>query len=836
MKKLILLTAIIYFITISSLFANITGKVVNANTGKAMKKVVVKIVETGDIAVTDEYGIFSFYEEYSGEKTIFIKENGFQKYTRTVDANNGADVLVELDYQTYKFDDLEVTASSKKLEKVTESPGSIDVMYAEQIQEKARMNQLGAAFEGMTGVEVLRSGTTDYTVNTRGFANTMNKRVLVLQDGRENHLMLLSAQEWNSFQLPADEFETIEFVRGPNAALYGANAFNGVINMKSFSPRDVLGTKVTLTGGDYQTGRLDVRHAGLINDNLSFKVTAGLSRSLNLSRSRVDESMLEYDGLQTERRALTEEERCTFANYGTFRMDYDFDADKRVVAEVGMSNSGNDTYSFNLGRVLVKDLYKPYARLEYNSENFNLHTHYTNRYSRDSIWFLHADFFTQNDEHDILADAQYNFYADEDEDIHLIFGASYDKQLLAQNRTLSRDVDADFYGLYGQMSWEMTDDFKFVASARLDQSNIHDSFFSPRAALVYDADENHTLRLSVSRSFQRPNYNEYFRWSPIRHVIPNGPKYFTPVIRGGDTIPYFDYTKLESDILDSISTLSGQDASGESLNLVKNDPRNPEFNGTNAGIQPISRALGDENLELEKNIGYEFGYKGVISEKLYITADFYYNQIQDFVTVFVPGANEDLERWEADLGGEFSQYNDLATQMVYSALENHAVQDAAYAPLVVLNGTPVHALSNTNIGNVQQYGLELGANYYFTDELKLTLNYTYYDAIINLDEDDPELLPNASPHRVNASITYDVPEEFDISLQVNHVEGYDWLAGINVGQIPSYTLLNLSAGYHILPNLELGLNIYNVFNQFHYQVFGGTPIPRLTTMRLNYNF
>ncbi|MFN3196052.1 MAG: TonB-dependent receptor domain-containing protein [Chlorobiota bacterium] len=822
MKKLILLTAIVYFITISSLFANITGKVVNANTGKAMKKVVVKIVETGDIAVTDEYGIFSFYEEYSGEKTIFIKENGFQKYTRTVDADNGADVLVELDYQTYKFDDLEVTASSKKLEKVTESPGSIDVMYAEQIQEKARMNQLGAAFEGMTGVEVLRSGTTDYTVNTRGFANTMNKRVLVLQDGRENHLMLLSAQEWNSFQLPADEFETIEFVRGPNAALYGANAFNGVINMKSFSPRDVLGTKVTLTGGDYQTGRLDLRHAGLINDNLSYKLTLGRSQSLNLSRSRVEESQLEYDGLQLERRALTPDERETFATYGTFRMDYDFDVDKRVVAEVGMSNSGNDTYSFNLGRVLVKDLYKPYARLEYNSENFNLHTHYTNRYSRDSIWFLHADFFTQNDEHDMLIDAQYNFYADEDEDIHLIFGASYDKQLLAQNRTLSRDVDADFYGLYGQMSWEMTDDFKFVASARMDQSNIHDSFFSPRAALVYDADENHTLRLSVSRSFQRPTYNEYFRWSPIAPAFATGEKYSTNGL--------FNYNELQADILDSISTLSGQDASGESLNLITNDPRNPQF--ANNLPQPISRALGNEELELEKNLGYEFGYKGIISEKLYITADVYYNQIRDFVTVFVPNANEDLEKWGASLSGDFAQYNQLATDMVYEALENYANN----APLVQLDGTPLHALSNGNIGSVEQYGLELGANYYFTDELKLTLNYTYYDAIINLDEDDPELLPNASPHRVNASITYDVPEEFDVSLQVNHVEGYDWLAGINVGQIPSYTLLNLSAGYHILPNMELGLNIYNVFNQFHYQVFGGTPIPRLTTMRVSYNF
>ncbi len=827
MKKLITLTAIIYFITVTSLLANLTGKVVNSNTGKVMQKVVVKVLETGDIAVTNSFGMFTFKKDYSGEKTIFIKENGFQKYTRTFTDETNEGILIELDYQTYKFDDLEVTASSKKLEKVTESPGAIDVMYAEQIQDKARMNQLGAAFEGMTGVEVLRSGTTDYTVNTRGFANTMNKRVLVLQDGRENHLMLLSAQEWNSFQLPADEFETIEFVRGPNAALYGANAFNGVINMKSFAPRDVLGTKVSVTGGDYETGRIDIRHAGIINDNLSFKITGGRSQSVNLSRSRLNVSDLEYEGLKKELRELSNDERQTFANYGTVRLDYDFDVDKRIVAEAGMSNSGNDTYSFNLGRVLVKDINKPYARLEYNSENLNIHSHYTNRYSNDKIWFLHSNFFTENDEHDILVDAQYNLYADEEEDVHLIFGASYDKQILAQNRTLSRDVDADFYGLYGQMSWEMTEDFKFVASARLDQSNIHDSFFSPRAALVYNADENHTLRLSVSRSFQRPNYNEYFRWSPFSPVFAKGDKYKTVI----DKRDFFNYNMMEADILDSISTLSGQDASGESLDLIDDDPRNPEF--VNRLPQPISRALGDENLKLEKNLSYEFGYKGIISEKLYITADVYYSQIQDFVTVFVPNANKDLTPWQANLSSQFSQYNQLATDLVYQNLEEHA---DVPSPLVQLDGVTMHALSNTNIGDVQQYGLEFGANYYFTDELKFTLNYMYYDAIINLDEDDPELLPNASPHRMNATISYDVPEEYDVSLQVNHTEGYDWLAGINVGKIPTYTLLNISAGYHLFTDFELGLNIYNVFNQFHYQVFGGTPIPRLTTFKLTYNF
>lgn len=825
MKRLIILTLFIYFVMVISMAAaSIKGKVVNKDSGKPLGKVVVKILETGKIAVTDDNGYFNFNNIEDGKMTFFVKEHGFQKYNNTIDVSSASELSIELNYQTYTFDDLEVTASSKRLEKVTESPGAIDVLYADQVQEKSRANQLGAAFDGMTGVEVLRSGTTDYTVNTRGFTNTMNKRVLVLQDGRENHLMLLSAQEWNSFQLPADEFETIEFVRGPNAALYGANAFNGVINMKSYAPRDVLGGKVSTTTGDYETNRLDLRYAALITDELSFKVTAGRSTSLNLSQSRHADSLLEYDGLRRELRALTNEERETFSTYGTFRMDYDFDVDKRVVAEVGMSNSGNDTYSFDLGRVLVKDLYKPYARLEYNSENFNFHTHYTNRYSKDSIWFLHANFFTQNDEEDILADAQYNFYADKDEKFHVIFGASYDKQLLAQNRTLSRDIDANYYGVYGQLSWKIAEDLKFVASARFDESNIHDAFFSPRAALVYDIDKANTLRFSISRSFQRPNYNEYFRWSPIAPVFANSEKYkFSTGL--------FDYNALQTEILDSISAMSGRDASEQNLGLISTDPRNPDF--VNSLPQPISRAVGNEDLKLEKNLGYEIGYKGIISDKLYITADVYYNQIQDFVTSFVANANKDLQKWSSSLGDGFEEYNEFATQYVYDALDNYSTN---VAPLVSLDGTPLHALSNGNIGSVNQYGLELGANYYITDEVKLTVNYMYYDAEINLEEGDPQISPNTPPHRLNASITYDVPESFDVSLQMNYVDEYEWLAGIQFGTVPTYTLFNLSAGYDVTEQMNMGLFIYNIFNTTHYQVFGGTLIPRLSTLKFTYNF
>jgi len=220
------------------------------------------------------------------------------------------------------FNEVVIYGASKKLEKITESPTAISILNTDEIGIASRTNQVGSAFEGFAGIDILRNGTTDYIVNSRGFNNCLNRRLLVLQDGLDLAMPLLGAQEWNSLSLPLEEFSKIEFIKGPASSLYGANSFNGVMALTSYAPKEVLGTKISLTAGDYQTYRGDIRHAGLLTDDLSYKITFGRSGSLNLSKSRTDSSMLEYDGVKLERRPIYDNERNTISVYGTFRLDY----------------------------------------------------------------------------------------------------------------------------------------------------------------------------------------------------------------------------------------------------------------------------------------------------------------------------------------------------------------------------------------------------------------------------------------------------------------------------------------------------------------------------------
>ena len=79
----------------------------------------------------------------------------------------------------------------------------------------------------------------------------------------------------------------MEMVRGPGSALYGANAYSGVINITTPTARDVLGTKITAAGGELSTIRGDVRHAGISPDGrLGYRFNFGYNRSDSWTQSR----------------------------------------------------------------------------------------------------------------------------------------------------------------------------------------------------------------------------------------------------------------------------------------------------------------------------------------------------------------------------------------------------------------------------------------------------------------------------------------------------------------------------------------------------------------------
>src|SRR5690606_34826655 len=108
----------------------------------------------------------------------------------------------------------------------------------------------------------------------------------------------LGSQEWNTLPVALDELRGMELVRGPGSALYGANAFAGVINLTTLSPRESPGGKVSLSGGELESLKLDGRWAGVFSEGRwGLRVNGGWSTNDTWSRSRtlVDRTAMQQE-------------------------------------------------------------------------------------------------------------------------------------------------------------------------------------------------------------------------------------------------------------------------------------------------------------------------------------------------------------------------------------------------------------------------------------------------------------------------------------------------------------------------------------------------------------
>ena len=165
--------------------------------------------------------------------------------------------------------------------------------------------QAPMALQAVPGVDITQSGMNDFNVNARGFNSTLNRRVLVLQDGRDLAIAFLGSQEWNGMTQPLEDLGKVEMVRGPGSALYGANAFSGVVNITTPTAREILGNRLTVAAGEVESFRIDGRHASVFADGrLGLKLNGGYNRSDTFSRSRT-----RFDGtsLQDEYAPATDE-------------------------------------------------------------------------------------------------------------------------------------------------------------------------------------------------------------------------------------------------------------------------------------------------------------------------------------------------------------------------------------------------------------------------------------------------------------------------------------------------------------------------------------------------
>src|SRR5579859_3210634 len=135
---------------------------------------------------------------------------------------------------------IEVTTAGKVPEQLWKTAAAIYVITQEDIR-RSGVTSIPEALRLAPGVEVGRISADTWAIGIRGLQSNFSKSVLVLIDGRSVYTTLFAGVYWDVQDLPLEDIERIEVIRGPGGTIWGPNAVNGVINIITKNSADTHG-------------------------------------------------------------------------------------------------------------------------------------------------------------------------------------------------------------------------------------------------------------------------------------------------------------------------------------------------------------------------------------------------------------------------------------------------------------------------------------------------------------------------------------------------------------------------------------------------------------------
>ena len=294
--KTILKTFVLLFCVAS--FAQTTVKgTVNDASGLPLPGANIIVVGTSTGVVTDFDGNFTLTVSQNPPFSIQVSSVGFETLSQEITKNNET---VAITLEEGSFLDEVIVSASRTPERIFESPVTVERFGIKDIKTSASADFYGG-LENLKGVDVNTNSLTFKSVNTRGFATFANNRFMQLVDGMDNSTPALNFPIGNLVGMIETDVQSVELLPGASSALYGANAFNGVLFMTSKNPFDTDGISTSLkrgmtsqeAAGDNTYTDFGIRMAHKFSNKFAAKVNFGWLKGTDwAATSEVDSDMI----------------------------------------------------------------------------------------------------------------------------------------------------------------------------------------------------------------------------------------------------------------------------------------------------------------------------------------------------------------------------------------------------------------------------------------------------------------------------------------------------------------------------------------------------------------
>jgi iron complex outermembrane receptor protein len=204
-------------------------------------------------------------------------EEAMIEYLQELDFEELTEVEVTLDEVFDVFDGLvkkrSVKVATGAEQSTAHAPAVTTVITAQDI-EATGANNLNQVLETVPGLHVARSSENYSSLYIiRGIYSDANAQVLLLINGMPIKALFAGNRGMTWAGMPANVIARIEIIRGPGSAVYGADAFGGVINVITKNKDDIDGTEAGIRMGSFDTQKAWLLHG----DNWAgFDVALGL--------------------------------------------------------------------------------------------------------------------------------------------------------------------------------------------------------------------------------------------------------------------------------------------------------------------------------------------------------------------------------------------------------------------------------------------------------------------------------------------------------------------------------------------------------------------------------
>ncbi len=459
------------------------------------------------------------------------------------------------------FEEYTTITATKHLEKLSEVPGSVMVITEKEIREKGSLT-LRELLLNTCGISLANEGVLP-SIRFRGIESNNNNKILVLLDGRKLNLLDFGNYP-PDYSLPLTNIRQIEIIKGPGSALYGANAYAGVVNIITKTGQELNGLHTTvslsnqmddlqlsqldqLLAGKKELGQLYSLSYGQKTGPWDYVVSADYWREFGLDPINIDRTNELYYGKRAHINLAYEDIWSLRTGYESMSEPWigsfsEPTPDNRGLEDLWFADTNvnwklndnsklglrlEDTYyrnrtvmsaAYDIQRHAINSVadLPPGANLIFSDQG-GLPQLATNAVGGDYIdmnSLMHLDTAGQvipigdGPMNEFLAEAQYDLSWPQNN--YLLAGLSFTWDWAQLNYFYDRSESDQNVAFFLQDEYHLLDNMILLAGARYDYNTDYKGNFSPRLSAIYNPLPNLQAKLMYGSAYRAPAFLERF--------------------------------------------------------------------------------------------------------------------------------------------------------------------------------------------------------------------------------------------------------------------------------------------------------------------------------------